>query len=158
VKVIERTDEPRDPLEHLAGEAEALQAGIDQANQETMGEGRAPAAAAPPVLTNAQCIAMGLQMIRESVCGLAKVRSPKHTLDDATIEICAAAVAPVLDKYGIDLQKASGGYMVEIKAILTVGPILWAARAALIEEVRAMKAKPVDQASAAPAPAAEAAT
>lgn len=158
MKVIERTDEPRDPLEQLAGEAEALQAGIDQANQEAAGEGGAPAAAAPPVLTNAQCLAMGLQIVRETLCAVAKVSSPKRTLDDATITTVADAVAPVLEKYGINLQGMAGGYMLELRAAMVTVPVLLAFRAGLLDELRAMKAKPVDQASAAPAPAAEAAT
>lgn len=142
---------PANPFEALAGEAAALDQPPGEGGDGAPGEAQAGQAA--PVLTNAQCVAMALQMVRETVCGLAKVRSPKTTLDDATINIVADAVAPVLDKYRINLQGAAGGYMVELKAAFTVGPILWLAWAELRNEVRSMQATPVqpEQAPAAPA-------
>lgn len=143
-----------DPLDQLAGEAETLQSSIDQANAD------APAdqPAAPPSLTNAQCLGMGLQIVRETLCAVAKVTSPRRTLDDATIATVADAVAPVLDKHGIQLQGLAGGYMVELKAAMVTIPVLLAFRAALVDELRARHAKPVEPATAEPAaPAAPAA-
>ena len=132
-----------DPLDVLAREAE----GVDTSGAPP----EQPGQAQPAELSNAQCLAMCLQMIRETLCGIAKVTSPKHTLDDATIQTVADAVAPVLDKHGINLAAVAGDYMIELRAVVVTVPIILAARAALVDEMRSMKAKPIEPE---PAPAA----
>lgn len=154
MKHIRAEDNPEagraaDPLDQLAGEAQALQDGIDQAANDNHG----PADATRPAeLTNAQCLAMALQMIRETLCAIAKVTSPKHTLDDSTIQTVSDAVAPVLDKHGINLAAVAGDYMIELRAVVVTVPIILAARAALVEEIRAKHAKPVEPETAAAPP------
>ena len=105
--------------------------------------GEGDQAAAAPELTNAQVINMGLQMVRETLCGVANVTSPKRTLTDQTCEVIGEANGPLLDKWGISLSGMGGGYMVELKAAFVTLPILWAAWLALKEEMRAMRAKPI---------------
>lgn len=148
--MVTRTQAPSE-LEQLAADTEAYvaQESADQAAD-------APGAPPPvPELTNAQCLAMGLQIVRETLCAVAKVTSPKQTLDDATIGTVAEAIAPVLDKHGIQLQGIAGGYMLELKAAMVAVPVLLAFRSALVDELRARNARPVHQAAAA-APAADA--
>lgn len=138
VEVVKR-EGPADPLDVLAGEAEGL--GAEQSD-EGAAPGAAPGKAVP--LTNAQCLAMALQTIREALCSIAKVKSPRQTLDDETVQVCADAVGPVLDKYGINLAGVAGDYMIEFRAVATVLPIVFAFRSALVDEIRASKAKPVE--------------
>lgn len=130
------TNKP-DPLDQLANEAATLEA-------HAIPPGEQPGEAAPQQpLTNAQCLGMGLQMIRETLCAVAKVTSPKTTLDDATIQTVADSVGPVLDKHGINLAGVAGDYMIELRAVIVTVPIILAARAALMDEIRAKAAKPI---------------
>lgn len=147
--MVTRVQAPSE-LEQLAADTEQLQA-EELADQAAAAPGAPPPA---PELTNAQCLAMGLQIVRETLCAVAKVTSPKSTLDDATIGTVADAVAPVLDKYGIQLQGIAGGYMVELRAAMVTVPVLLAFRSGLLDELRARNAKPVHQAPPA-APAAD---
>ncbi len=135
MKIINMDGSPMDPLDALANDA----AGID-----TTGLPPGPdEAVSPAELTNCQCLVMALQMIRETLCAIAKVTSPKHSFDDATIQTVADAVAPVLDKHGINLAAVAGDWMIELRAVVVTVPIILAARVALLEEMRAMKAKPI---------------
>lgn len=144
VAVVKRDETaPADPLDALASEAQSLggDAPEDGAQAEPAGEN-----AGPVPLTNAQCIAMALQTIREALCAIAKVKSPKQTMDDSTVQVCADAIGPVFDKYRINLAGVAGDYMIEFRAVATVVPIVLAASAALLDEIRAAKATPVEPA------------
>lgn len=142
---------PADPLDALAGEAEQLQAGIDQASGAPVGDGQQQPA---PALTNAQCIAMALEIVRETTCAFAKVSSLKRTLSAESVGAIAESVGPVFDKYGVNLSAMTGDYMVEIKAATVAGPLLLVAWKELREEMAAMRAKPVEPAPEAAAAAA----
>ena len=141
-------DGANDPLDALAAEA----AGLDAP---PAGEAGPAGPAPPPELSNAQIVAMALEMIRDTLCAFAKVMSPKKTLDEAAVKAVAEAIGPVLDKYGVKLSDVLGDFMLELRAAFVTVPIMLAAFTELREEMRAMKAKPVDQAhdQAAPAPA-----
>ncbi len=126
---------PADPLAALASEAKAMDgpaAGVTDADVSDAQE-----AAKPPTLTNQQCILMAGQIVRDTLCALAKVESPRRTLDDATLGTVADAVAPVLDKHGIQLGTVGGDYMAEIRAAMVVVPVILATRAALRDELAA---------------------
>lgn len=97
------------------------------------------APAAPPTLTNTQCLMMAGQIVRDTLCAVAKVESPKLTLTDDTLQAVAAAVAPVLDKYGIDLGQMGGNYAVEIRAVMVTVPVILACRAGLRAELAAKR-------------------
>lgn len=142
-------DQPRDELAGLADEARRADAEAAAAGQPGA-PGEQPADGAPPPLTNAQCIAMGLQVIRETVAGLAKLDTPRQTLSDANCTTVGDAVGPVLDKYGIQLGAAVGDFAIELRAAMVAGPLLWVAYRAAQDELRARRAKPVEP-EAAPA-------
>lgn len=141
MKLITENGQPTDPLDNLADEAAGLDGPAPGAEQ---------ASGAPPELTNTQIVAMALEMIRDTLCAVAKVLSPKKTLDQAAIVAVADAIGPVLDKYGIKLQAVLGDYMLELRAAFVTVPIMLAAWTELREEIRAMKAKPVETAETAP--------
>lgn len=126
---------PVDPLDDLAAQAQALDAAGAPSTPDA-----APAEAAPPALTNAQCLMMAGQTVREALCAFAKVQSPKSTLDDGTLQTVADAIAPVLDKYGVNLASVAGDYMAELRAAIVTVPVILAARAGLIAEIAASKA------------------
>lgn len=123
-------------LDALAAQADAL--GADGAD-DTQAGGSMPAAPAAPVQSaNYAGIAFLLAGGRELACMLLKVESPRRTLDDAKVEACAAVLAPVADKYGVNL----GGFMdgPEGAALVTAGPILWTVWRELDAELRARRA------------------
>ena len=139
MNVIKMNEGQRDPLDDLAAEAAGL-------NPPPGGEGDQAGPAPPPALTNAQIVAMALEMIRDTLCAVAKVVSPKKTLDDTAVKAIGDAIGPVLDKYGVKLSVVLGDFMLELRAASVTVPILLAAWSELREEVRAMKAKPVEAA------------
>lgn len=140
VAVIRNTDaQPADELAGLVREADQLGAEADQAA--AAGE---PGQADAPALTNAQCLTMGLQIVRETLCTVAKVNSPKRTMDDASCQAVGEAVAPVLDKYGINLGNMAGDFMAELRALAVTVPIVLAVRSALLDELAAKRAKPIE--------------
>jgi hypothetical protein len=138
-----------DPLDMLASQAEAQQAGEALA---AAPEGEAEA----PGLSNAQCFAMAFEMVRDTLCSFAHVKTPKQTLSADKIQPAADALGAVADKYGINLAGAAGNYMVEIKAAMLTVPLLLAFRGGLMTEIKEMKAlaatTPSDAAPAALAP------
>lgn len=145
MKIIRASDAPAgrpDPLDDIAGEAQRMQgaAGADPEGQG--GEGEAQAV---PELTNTQCLQLGLEMVRDTACAVAGVSSLKRTMSAQAIQAIAEANGPLLDKYGISLSGAGAGYMVELRAAFVTVPVLIAAYLELRDEVRAMRAKPVDQ-------------
>lgn len=152
VTTIHRNEEA-DELAGLIREADELQADADQAST---APGAAPGQPAPPGMTNAQCLTMALQIVRETLCSVVKVQSPRTTLDDAACSAVGEAVAPVLDKHGINLGNMAGDYMAELRALAVTVPIALAVRTALLEELAARRAKPIKPEPAAPAaPAAD---
>lgn len=68
------------------------------------------------------------------------------TLDDAKVQACADVLAPVADKYGLDLGAIFSGP--EGPALMVAGPILWEAARQLSHELKAKRAKPVEPAPA----------
>lgn len=128
-----------DPLDLLARKAASQEAADNAENQpETGAPGEAPQ---DPGMSNAQCFAMILEMVRDVLCSVAKVESPKSTLSAEKIAPAAEALGAVADKYGLSLAGAAGNYMVEIKAALVVVPMLLAFRAGLVGEIKAEKAR-----------------
>jgi hypothetical protein len=122
-----------DELEQLALQADAL------------GDAPAPGATgpgpeqAPAESPNIGLIALALTAFREASCLMLQIESPRVTLADAQISSCAAVLAPVADKYGIDLSMQFGP---EAAAAMVAGPILWNAYSQASHELKARKAKP----------------
>lgn len=133
-----RIPDPLDLLAQKAAHQERMDgAENDAQNMEASGEDEA----SPGVMTNAQCFSMMLEMLRDVLCGFAKVESPKTTLSNDKIAPAAEALGAVADKYGFNLSSAAGDYMVEIKAALVVIPIVLAMRVGLLAEIAVDKAK-----------------
>ena len=128
-----------DPLDLLARQAanqEAADLAASAGADALTGE-----AEAVPAMTNAQCFAMMLEMVRDVLCSFAKVESPKVTLSDDKIAPAADALGAVADKYGLNLASSAGNYIIEIKAGVIVIPLLLAFRASLMDEMQASRAK-----------------
>ena len=132
-------------------------AGLDALAIEADGAGtapdadQAPAGAAPTESPNYGAIGFALTAFRELTCKLLTVESPKRTLSDANIEACARVLAPVADKYGVNLGGMFSGP--EGVAMMVAGPLLWEAATQLNLELKARRARPIDQAAPEPAPA-----
>lgn len=129
------TKKDLDPLDLLAIQAGSEQGAADLANAGQTGDDGEVATQ----LTNAQCLCMAYELMRDTLCEFAKVTSPKSTLSDDVIKPMAEAQAKVLDKYGINLQSMGGDYMLEIKAAIVTVPVLLAFRAGLQDEMKAAK-------------------
>jgi hypothetical protein len=128
-----------DPLEALALQADTLGAAPPDA-----GAPGAPGADAPPLESpNLALIALALTAFREASCLMLNVQSPRATLTDTAIRDCASAIAPVADKYGLNLGVQFGP---EATAAFVAGPILWNAWSQLSLELKARQAKPVGDA------------
>ena len=135
-------------LEQLAGQADTLAAPTateSPADGQQLPADGAPAAA--PASRNFEALCFILAGFRELACAMLKVDSPRRTLDDSSVEACAKVLAPVADKYGVNLGTYMGGP--EAAAVMVAGPILWRAWRALDEELAARKRKP-DQVETAP--------
>lgn len=151
--VTTKKTEPLTGLDAIAAQAdEALQPPpvTDGVTDLDVAEQSAPAV---PVMTNAQCILMGLQMVRESLTGFAKLESPKAVLADNVIQGPADAIGEVFDKHGWNLQAAAGDWLPELKAIMVTAPVLLAAWTAIRAEVKAKDAAKGEGQGAAPPPA-----
>ena len=132
-----------DPLDQLANDA----AGIDTTGlppQPDQAQEQAP-------MTNTQVIAACFELIREGLCTVAKVKSPRATASNEVLQPLADAWGAVCDKHRWNLAEMVGDYILEFKAVTLTIPVIMAARVALAEEIKAMKAKPVE---VEPAPAA----
>ena len=125
-----------DPLDQLAAEA----AGIDTSGMPPPGDAAQPMAP----MSNAQVIVACFELVREGVCTIAKVKSPRDTASNATLQPLADAWGAVCDKHGWNLANFVGDYILEFKAISMTVPVILAVRAALAEEIAAMKAKPIE--------------
>lgn len=128
-----------DPLDALANEAMKDLAGADVANADQVGDG----VAVVKDLTNAQCLMMAFEIMRETLCSFAKVTSPKQTMANDVMLPVADSVGALLDKYGVSLSGVAGDFMTEIKAAIATVPVLLSIRAGLQAEMKATK-KDVD--------------
>lgn len=126
-------------LELLASQAEAID--VEPANDGAAPLGSEPKDEAPLPPSNKDALGFLLAAFREIASRVLKVESLRRTLGDAEIEQCAAVLAPVATKYGINLAGVMGGP--EVIAIVTAGPILWRCYTELDAELRAKRAKPV---------------
>lgn len=127
----------RDELGELALQADSLGSppGVDGApppGQDPQGP--------PPPSPNIGVLVLALTTLREASCALLHVATPRQTLNDQAIETCAGVLAPVADKYGLNLAAQLGP---EVAAAFVAGPILWNAYRELDMELKARKAKPV---------------
>ena len=128
-----------DPLDTLARQAQAQE---NADNADALGADALPGEAeAVPSMTNAQCLLMAGEVIRETLCSFAKVETPKETLSSDKLQPAADAIGAVLDKHGLNLAGVAGDYMAEIKALLLTVPLVLACRAGLQGEIAAAKAK-----------------
>lgn len=141
-----------DQLDDLAAQADRLEA--PPADAGDAGAPAAPGAPAPAAPGNYEACGFLLAGFREVACMLLRVESLKRTLDDANVERCARVLAPVADKYGLQLGGMLGGP--EIAAAMVAGPVLWTAWRELDAELAARRRKPaeLDTPPAAPAAAA----
>lgn len=148
MKIITNTPQPAstDPLEMLAREAEQVGADADPA-----GEGGSPDEPQPiAALTNGQVLTMAFELIRETMCIVAGVASPKTTLSTDKLAPLGDAWGAVCDKHGLMLADVVGDYMVELKALALTVPVVMAAKNALAAEVAQLKARA--EAAATPEP------
>jgi hypothetical protein len=105
-----------------------------------------PTAAEPPPADPVREIAGILEALR----AIAKARGFARTvaaLDDESIKAFAAALAPVMLKYGIAPSSLFGKWKEEALALLCCGPILWAVLQGMradLEDKAAAAAKPVE--------------
>jgi hypothetical protein len=136
MRIIQAPDKNVDPLDALAGAAN--DAMLPPPPESGDGEGGDDG---PKKLTNAQCLMMVCEIVRDTLCVFAKVTSPKVTMANEVMQPVADAAAAVLDKYGIDLSAAAGDYMTEIKAAITAIPVFIAIRAGLVAELNEAKVK-----------------
>jgi hypothetical protein len=138
---------------NAATDLEQLALRADAAGEPPAGDGSPPGGQPPPgpeASPNFGAIAFMLSAFRELTCKMLSVESPKKTLSDANIEQCATVLAPVADKYGVNLGMMFNGP--EGMALMIAGPLLWEAATQLNLELKARRAKPVDE-EREPAPA-----
>lgn len=126
-------------LDNLAGQADRL----DQ-DQDGPGQGDQAGPAGPLPMGNAQALTMAFELIRDTVCTVARVKSPRQVLTGPAMAPLADAWAAVLDKHGVSLSSMVGDYLVEFRAIGLTVPLLLAAREAIREELAARNAKPIE--------------
>lgn len=131
--------EPTSPaLEALAMEGARMESNDPNGQPE-------PGEAQPSKMTNAQIIGGAIAAGRTIFCAFTKLESPKRLLDDLTAQNLGEAWGPVCDKYGFDLGETLGGYMVEIGALILTAQVFFTLRTAVMEEMAAREAKPVEQ-------------
>lgn len=146
----EETTDKRSPLDDLAAEA----AGLDAPPAGGTGSPGELQPAAPPPPGNFEALAFMLAAFREVAGAILKVKSLQRTLDDDNVERVARALAPVADKYGVQLGGMMGGP--EAMAIMTAGPVLWTVYRELDKELKERRQAPeAPAAEPAAAPAAE---
>lgn len=119
--------EPSD-LDRLADEAALFDDDADEAASPSGAQGA-------PRLTNAALLLAALELVRETVCTVAGVKSPRATLSSDKLEPLADAWGAVCDKHGIELQAVVGDWLVEIRAVALTVPLVLGARAALVAEI-----------------------
>lgn len=122
-------------LEALAVQADTLGQAPELDGAPPPGQAEGPPLESP----NLGVIVLAFTTLREASCAMLGVKSPRESLNDQAIQTCAAVLAPVADKYGINLGAQLGP---EVAAALVAGPILWNAYHQLELELKAKKAKP----------------
>lgn len=128
-----------DALDALANQADSLVPDPAPAQ----GAGVVSGESIPPAESpNFQGIAFIIAGFRELASAMLSVQSLQTTLADPKVEQCARVLAPVADKYGINLQSIMTGP--EAMAAMVAGPILWTAYRELDAELRSRKAKKVE--------------
>jgi hypothetical protein len=137
-----------DPLEQLASAADRQDVSIAASSSSSSADDGAspPGADMPASSPNLAAIAFLLTTFRTLAGVMLKVQTLELTLNDSNVQACASVLAPVADKYGIDLAGAFSGP--EAAALMVAGPILWEAARQLNLELKARRAKPVDAAPA----------
>lgn len=129
-------------LDTLALQADQIDSEAQQDAQQP-GQEQEPQPEAPQAPTNAQVIAGALAMGREVFCAVSKLKSPKIHLNDEAVQQLGAVWGPVCDKHGWDMNAAMGDWGIEIAAIVVTAQIGLTLRAAVVEEIAARNAKPV---------------
>lgn len=122
----------------LAAEADTL--------QDTTAPGAAPGEPPEPEaprLTNAQIVGGAIAAARTVFCAVTKLDSPNQHLNDEAAQRLGAVWGPVLDKHGLDLGAVMGDWGIEIAAIAVTAEIALTLRRAVLEEIAAKNAKPV---------------
>lgn len=128
-------------LDQLAAQADAIGNQADQDEAFSSAPGAAPP---PPVMTNGQVLLFALEMVRETLCTVAGVQSPRVTVSSDKLAPMADAWGAVCDKHGFDLSAMVGDYILELKAVTLSVPIILAARTALQAEIAAKDSKKPD--------------
>lgn len=121
-------------LEQLARQAEQIESTVPPAGDTTQPP-------EPEKATNAQIIGAAIAAGRTVFCAVSKLDSPKIHLNDEQSQKLGAVWGPVLDKHGINLNKAMGDYALEIGAAVVTFEIVMALRTAVREEIAAKDAK-----------------
>lgn len=129
-------------LDALAMQGDQLDQKAEADARQDNGQEAQPEAAAPP--SNAQVIAGALALGREVFCAVSKLQSPKVHLNDEAVQQLGAVWGPVCEKHGWNLHEAMGDWGLEIAALVVTAQIGLALRAAVVEELAARNAKPVE--------------
>lgn len=90
---------------------------------------------------NREAIGFIIESARELLTVALGVESLRVTLASDRAQACAEVLAPVADKYGIDLHASFGAYAVELAAITVAGPLLWTAWRELNAELELRNAR-----------------
>jgi hypothetical protein len=89
--------------------------------------------------SNAQILAGALAAGREVFCLVTELQSPRRTMSDEALSQWAQAVAPALEKHGIDLGAVIGDFGPEIAAVVSTVILANAVRLGAVEELAAKK-------------------
>lgn len=127
------TDEKKPPPDDLEnrqftaiGGDSSSQAGPDEAAQKLQA-------------SNAQILAGALAAGREVFCLVTDLQSPRRTMSDEALSNWAQAVAPALEKHGIDLGAVIGDFGPEIAAVVSTVILANAVRLGAVAELAAKK-------------------
>jgi hypothetical protein len=115
-----------------------------------------PAEPEKPVITNGAALRRIFITIRETVCVIADLKSPRTTFTDDKAETLGVVWGEVCDEFGINLAGSAGKYGVVVLAAMTTIEVLGAPIAAAREEMAAKEPaklpEPEAAAGAAPPP------
>jgi hypothetical protein len=103
-------------------------------------------AAQKPQASNAQILAGALAAGREVFCLVTDLQSPRRTMSDEALSQWAQAVAPALEKHGIDLGAVIGDFGPEIAAVVSTVILANAVRLGAVAELAAKKQAPTAEA------------
>jgi hypothetical protein len=132
--MVTRTTAPDgESMDDLRGEA--LQLEGDGAGGGDPPPGAGPEPAPPPKPTNAQMLAVAIQLGRDVFCDYTKFNSPRVTLADDNVVVLGDTWGAVLDKHNIDLNAYLGNFAVEMAAIMATLKIGAAVRMGVLHEM-----------------------